>query len=227
MIRSRRGAEPRKRWKQNRIYIDAVAESRMRPISTGFIAAFTTVAAFAVGAGSTPALANTIAELSFSGATWSDGGTLSGAITYSYNSSGNVAIDKVDITTGAGSKLAGFHYVYSPGASGNTALAPSTDYQNSAAQAYEMYTKDAATQNVTIFLDWTGLGANAALKSSIVGGNYSSEQNQSLIGSPMRTLSSAGTSTGSLVLPVQEPSGGALLGSGLLGLMLVWRRRAA
>ncbi len=195
----------------------------MNRLKNGVVLALMALAAGGLIGHATPAAATPIDSLSFSGATWSDGGKLSGSFTYEYNSSFNVTIDSVNILSTAGSQLPTFDYVYALGGAHNTISTPGTDYQNTSAKAYELFVSDAATGNVQMFLDWTGLGSSAQIKISIVGGNYSSEDNGNCCGSTILRLTSAGTSVASTV---PEPFGAGVLLIGMVGVGWV-RRRAA
>ena len=161
-------------------------------------------------------------EISFNNIVWGDGSTSSGYIEYTYDSAtyGLQSIVMADITTAAGSSISSFQlYNSAPGQTDNATLG--FDYNNAGQQKYEAYFMDSATRQYQIFLDWTGVGSSAQLVSTTPGNFASISQNG---GGSYYTISSMGTSTGSIVA-VPEPSIISLAGVGIAGLMVLRRRR--
>jgi hypothetical protein len=161
------------------------------------------------------------ATLSFTGATWSDGGSMSGSFTYTYSAANSLqAITAADIVVTAGSSLPAYQLVYNEPAMTNTATAPGFDDNDSNHQHYEMYISDLATGNIQVYLDWNGTGSAAVLEVSVPG-NFSSETDGNVSGAVLR-LSSAGTST-DIVPSVPEPAGLPAMLAGLAGIGIVRR----
>jgi len=161
-------------------------------------------------------------EITFNNLTWSDGSVSSGYFDYTYDSVGFglQSIVAAGITTTAGSSIPSFQLYYAtPGQTDNALLG--FDYNNASGQKYEAYFMDSATHNQQIFLDWTGLGNSAQLVITTPG-NFASISVTG--GSTYRTVSSLGTSSGSIV-PTPEPSTIALAGVGVASLLALRRRR--
>jgi hypothetical protein len=188
------------------------------------VTAFALAAALLAGATQARATLSS-ATLSFTGASWSDGGSLSGSFTYTYNTANSLqSITAADIVVTAGSTLPAYNLVYNEPGKTDTASAPGFDDNDSTHEHYEMYLSDLATGNIQVYLDWNGTGSAAVLEISVPG-NYSSETDGNVSGAVLG-LTSAGTSTD--ILPsVPEPAGLLPLFAGLAGIALVRSRRLA
>jgi hypothetical protein len=161
--------------------------------------------------------------LSFSDATWSDGGGLSGNFTYVYDSATDVvlSVTSIDVTTTAGSTLPGFSYVYSVPSLTDTVGTFVLDTNDAAAESYELFVASPANSH-RIWLDWNGLGSAAALVAAQPSeGNAIVETYDPGIS---RFLTSAGTSQG-VDAVVPEPGALSLFGFGATTLWMVRRRR--
>jgi hypothetical protein len=165
----------------------------------------------------------TTSTLSFSGATWSDGGSLDGYFTIEYNNGTPFAVLSLNVITGNGTSdgFIGFNYIYNV-AGQNDTVDPDNIYINvtqfDGYPANELFASDSA-DNYELYLDWQG-DSPTSLFVGDVGAQYSSEAYD---GSPgIRSLNDEGGSAGS----VPEPSTPALAGLGGLGLLLFRRRKS-
>ena len=189
---------------------------------TGFLLAILT-AIFVSSAEAIPLY--TTNTLNFSGASWSDGGSLDGYFTIQYQNGTPIAVLSLDVTTGNGSSdgFIGYDYIYNVSGQANT-LNGTPDFdaeQNNGAPANELVavrSSDSDSFNYGLYLDWQG-STPTSLYVGNVGGQYSSE---AYTGSPgIRSLNNEGGSVG----PVPEPSTLALAGLSSLGLFLFRRRK--
>ena len=159
--------------------------------------------------------------LSFSGASWSDGGSLDGYFTIQYNGGTPDAVLSLDVITGNGTSdgFIGFHYIFNVDGQADTVSTPDFDaWQNLGAPANELDMNPLGSPDDWLFLDWQG-SSPTSLYVGNVEGQYSSEQ---YVGGPgIRSLNSEGGSPG----PVPEPSTLALSAVGGLGLLLFRRRK--
>jgi hypothetical protein len=178
--------------------------------------------------------------LSFSGASWSDGGSLDGYFTIEYDNGTPYAVLSLDVTTGNGTSdgFIGYDYIYNVSGQANTIYAPGfSALQNEGAPANELevgssfvasnQSYDAPANepvalgspdsNYILFLDWQGSNPTS-LYVGDVGFQYSSEDYD---GSPgIRSLNDEGGS-------VPEPTSMALAGLGFIILHVVKRRNFA
>jgi streptogramin lyase len=163
--------------------------------------------------------------LSFSGASWSDGGSLDGYFTIKYVSGSPIAVLSLDVTTGNGTSdgFVGFNYIYNVSGQANTLNGtPTFDaIENDGAAANELVavrSSDSDLYNYGLYLDWQGSNPTSLYLGN-VGSQYSSEAYTDSPG--IRSLNNEGGSLG----PVPEPSTLALAGLGGLGLLLFRRRK--
>ena len=173
---------------------------------------------------------DTTNTLSFSGATWNDGGTLDGFFTIIYDPTG-LPIDllSADITTGdstpgfyGGATFAGFEYIFDIAGKANTAGPGTAGFidatQNGGSSANELVLTSLDGPYRAFYLDWQG-STTMSLYSGNADGQYTSENYS---GDPtLRFINSSGGS----VEPVPEPTTLALAGLGGLGLLLFRRRK--
>jgi hypothetical protein len=161
--------------------------------------------------------------LSFSGASWNDGGSLDGYFTIQYYGGTPSAVLSLDVTTGNGTSdgFIGFDYIYNVSGQANTISTPTFDaLQSDGAPANELVAVRLGEDDpyYGMFLDWQG-SSPTSLYVGVVGGQYSSENYEGAPG--IRSLNNEGGSLG----PVPEPSTLALAGLGGLGLLLFRRRK--
>jgi hypothetical protein len=159
--------------------------------------------------------------LSFSGASWGDGGTLDGYFTIEYNGGTPDAVLSLDVTTGNGTSdgFIGFHYIFNVDGQADTVGTHGINaFQNLGAPANELHMFSSGSPSYWLYLDWQG-SSPTSLYVGDLGGYYSSEN---YAGSPgIRSLNSGGGSPG----PVPEPSTLALSAMAGLGLLLFRRRK--
>ena len=164
----------------------------------------------------------TTSTLSFSGATWSDGGSLDGYFTIEYNNGTPFAVLSLNVITGNGTSdgFIGFDYIYNVSGQANTISTPTFDaLQSDGAPANELVAVRLGEDDpyYGLFLDWQG-SSPTSLYVGTVGGQYSSENYE---GAPeIRSLNNLGGSVGA-----PEPSTLALAGLSGLGLLLYRRRK--
>jgi PEP-CTERM motif len=159
--------------------------------------------------------------LSFSGASWNDGGSLDGYFTIEYNGGTPYAVLSLDVTTGNGTSdgFIGFQYIFNVEGQADTVDTPSFDaWQNLSDPANELYVNPLGSPSDWLFLDWQG-SSPTSLYVGDVDGQYSSEQYVN--GPGIRSLNDEGGSVGT----VPEPSTLALAGLGGLSLLLFRRRK--
>ena len=171
--------------------------------------------------------------LSFSGASWNDGGSLNGYFTAGYNASGTpVTLVSADITTGnstpgfyaGGATFTGFQYIYNVAGKANT-TGPNWFWdeffdasQNDGAAANELSLSSLGSPTYDLFLDWQG-STSMSLYLGSSDGEYTSE---AYAGDPAtRSINSAG----GLVGPVPEPGTFALLGIASASPLIIRRRK--
>jgi hypothetical protein len=165
------------------------------------------------------AQADTIAALSFTGAAWADGGTLQGSFIYEYNTAEVItSIDSVDITTGPGLVGPGATYIYNVAGQADTTT-PSVTNATASAGAYEFHV-GIVSAGEGMYLDWTGVGASAAISAGGPG-YYSSEEFSQY--NDYRILEAAGLGQSSGA-NVPEPAGVAMMLVGLATTILLRRR---
>jgi len=175
--------------------------------------------------------------LSFSGASWNDGGSLDGYFTVQYDITGTpIALLSLDVVTGNGTSdgFLGYTYLYNVSGQADTASAiwdgGDTFFsatQNGGAPANEVAIgipinfESPDGTGLSLFLDWQGSNPDSLFVGD-VGGQYSSE---SYFGGPgTRSLNDEGGSAG--VTPTPEPATFALAGLGGLALFVFRRRNA-
>jgi PEP-CTERM motif len=177
---------------------------------------------------------STTATLSFTSASWADGGAMNGYFVYNYDSSGDItSILSVDITSGSSTQAPGNTYIYD--VSGMTNTVSSVQITNATGGTvggvYEFHsTLGGAETGDGMYLDWTGVGSAAALSAG-GGVDYSSEEfyvenDGYRILSAGTGSSSAGTSSGSDGdTSIPEPASMTLLLAGLSGLGMLRRAK--
>ena len=172
--------------------------------------------------------------LSFSGASWSDGGSLDGYFTIQYDNGTPTALLSLDVITGNGISdgFIGYDYIYNVSGQANTVVlggwvslsggddSPGSGFsalQSLGAPANELNVDSLNSPDYALFLDWQG-SSPTSLWVGDIGGQYSSED---YTGESIRSLNNEGGSPG----PAPEPSTLALAGLGGLGLLLFCRRK--
>lgn len=190
---------------------------------------------------------DTTNTLSFSGASWNDGGTLDGYFTIQYSGGTPVAVLSLDVTTGNGTSdgFIGYDYIYNVSGQADTVSYSGINATQSEYPANELVAESlsggfvnnqsydapanepvalgssdsgSSDSDYMLFLDWQGSNPTS-LYVGTVGGEYSSEDYD---GSPgIRSLNSEGGSVGT----VPEPSTLALAGLGGASLLLFRRRK--
>jgi hypothetical protein len=179
----------------------------------------------AVMAAATVKAQDTTSTLSFSGASWNDGGSLDGYFTVQYDPSGRpIELLSADITTGSSvSGFTGFEYILNVEGKADTVELNDFDaIQNYGSPANELRLWSQGFPTYRLFLDWQG-STPTSLYVGDVGGQYSSE---SYPGAPdegdggVRYINSQAGSAGA----TPEPTAEALGGVGL-AMMFIFRRR--
>jgi hypothetical protein len=159
--------------------------------------------------------------LTFSGASWSDGGSLDGYFTIQYDAGTPTAVLSLDVATGNGTSdgFTGFHYIFNVDGQANTIIDAYINATQPNFTANELFTESSSeTGSHHVYLDWQG-SSPTSLYLGNVGGEYSSEN---YVGSSgHRTLNDEGGSVGT----VPEPTTLALAGLGGLSLLLFRRRK--
>jgi hypothetical protein len=168
--------------------------------------------------------------LSFSGASWNDGGSLDGYFTIEYDLTGTpIALLSLDVVTGNGTSdgFLGNTYIYNVSGQADTAGPGWFDdsffsaTQNGGAPANEIAVSPLDNSSAWLFLDWQG-STPTSLFVGDVGSQFSSE---SYSGDPgTRSLNNEGGSAG--VTPTPEPATFALAGLGGM-ILIAYRRRGA
>ena len=157
--------------------------------------------------------------LSFSGAAWSDGGSLDGYFTVEYDLVGTPdSILSVDVTTGDTEGFAGYHYVYNVDGLENTvefASINATQLEGFSANELGTFSLDFSRR---LCLDWQGSSPTALYLGDGLG-EYSSEQIE-FVG--IRSLNSE---SGGSVGVIPEPTTWAVAGMGFIVLLGVNRRK--
>jgi hypothetical protein len=166
--------------------------------------------------------------LTFSGASWGDGGSLDGYFTIEYIGNTPTELLSLDVTTGDGTSdsFTGYDYIYNVFGQADTVelagwVSPGSAFsalQSQGAPANELALASLNLPYYELFLDWQG-SSPISLYVGDVGGQYSSENYGGAPG--IRSLNSEGGSPG----PVPEPSTLALAGLSGLGLLLFGRRK--
>jgi hypothetical protein len=160
--------------------------------------------------------------LSFSGASWNDGGSLDGYFTIEYNGGTPDAVLSLDVTTGNGTSdgFIGCDYIYNVSGQADTvSMAYIQRTQSGGSLANELMAWTGSTSSYSLYLDWQGDTPTSLYVGTIAGGQYSSEDYTSSPG--IRSLNNEGGSAG----PVPEPSTLALAGLSGLSLLLFRRRK--
>jgi len=195
------------------------------------------------------ASAATLETLTFSGATFAGGGTVDGYFTYDYAANTVPTLTSFDITTTPGGGAPGFSYVLNVSGKADTVSQYSIDDYNFSLKAYEA---QIFKPGGALYLDWTGIGAQAALRPDLFSlGMLDAASEPYDNGHSNRFMDFAGTSIGyqgTFVVvpavpdpgvdttpvpppvmdptPVPEPASAALLLAGVVSLVAN-RRRAA
>jgi hypothetical protein len=150
--------------------------------------------------------------LTFSGATWTDGGSLDGSFTIRYDNGVPSSVLSLDVTTGNGTSggILGYTYLYNVPGQNNT-----VDFAN-IDSSYELMAENTALYQV-LYLDWVDSPTPSLVVSDIYNADtYCSEMTSAGI----RYVSSVGSPE-----PTPEPSTLALSAVGGLGALLFRRRR--
>src|ERR1700690_519117 len=111
--------------------------------------------------------------LSFSGASWSDGGSLDGYFTIEYASGTPYAVLSLDVTTGNGTSdgFIGYDYIYNVSGHADTvSMAYIQNTQSGGAPANELKTYNGSY----LYLDWQG-SSPTSLYAGDIGDQHSSE----------------------------------------------------
>jgi len=176
-------------------------------------------------------MAQSTNTLSFSGASWNDGGSLNGYFTVSYDATGTpINLLSADVTTGnstpgfytEGQTFTGFEYIYDVSGQANTAFGSINATQNpgdgGGFAANEIRLVSSSFPDYSLFLDWQGTTPTALYDGDSMG-EHSSEN---YAGMPaQRYLDSSGGSVGT----VPEPTTFALAGLSAAGLLIFRRRK--
>ncbi len=179
----------------------------------------------------TPAIMNfahaqsfTTNTLSFSGASWNDGGSLNGNFTVEYENGTPTELLSLDVTTGNGTSdgFTGYDFLYNVAGQADTVfLAGINATEGGEFAANEVVADSDSGGYRNIFLDWQGT-TPTSLYLGDVGGEFSSEYDSAV--GITRGLNTDGGSVGT----VPEPSSFALAG---LGGIVTWvaskRKRSA
>jgi len=177
---------------------------------------------------SIPAAADQIDTITFSGASWSDGGSLNGtfkvdATTWTLLSADVVTGNGVTGLNGQGASdgFVGQTYLYNVSGQANTVTVGHVNVtQAEGYQANEIFMGLASGAHT--YLDWQN--GSSTLWVGTVGGQYSSEHDP---GIGTRSLNDAGGSAGIPESVTPEPSSLLMLGTGLAGCLGAIRRKFA
>jgi hypothetical protein len=171
------------------------------------------------------ALADQIDTITFSGAKWSDGGSLNGTFTVDTTT---WTLLSADVVTGNGTSdgFVGQSYIYNVAGQANTVLTSYFDaVQGNRVPANEVVLTLGSDNHsyYTTFLDWQNGSSSLYIGSQY--GQYSSENSPDY--GIVRSLNSDGGSSGTPVSATPEPSSLLLFGTGLIGCLGALRRKFA
>jgi hypothetical protein len=159
--------------------------------------------------------------LTFSGASWNDGGSLDGYFTIQYDNGTPIAVLSLDVATGNGTSdgFLGYTYIYNVSDQADTVIGAFINATQPDFTANELIAVNSSeTDSHHVYLDWQG-SSPTSLYLGNVGDEYSSEN---YVGSSgYRTLNDEGGSVGT----VPEPTTLALAGLSGLGMLLFHRRK--
>jgi hypothetical protein len=159
---------------------------------------------------------STINTLSFSGASWNDGGSLDGYFTIQYENGTPTEVLSLDVTTGNGTSdgFIGFDYIYNVAGQADTVTMTyiqNTQFEGRPANELMAYS---GASDYNLYLDWQGSSPTSLYAGTVAYGEYSSEWY------PGVTEPRSINDEGGTVEPVPEPTAMALVGLGGFGLLL-------